>query len=269
MQEARGNASLLVSGIVAAVVAICGVLFWPLTVVDAGHSGVVRLFGKVQEVPLESGLHIINPLSSVQEMDIRQKHISVTGEVGTKDLQSVHAVVVVNYHPTAVGVSKLYSQFGLNYVEVIANRAAIEDRMKSITGKYDAADLIHKRTEVSAKIKSAVRDVITERSGGLLVVDDVVVKDFGFAASFMKAIEEKQVADQQAQKAERDLARIKVEAEQQVVTAKASAEAFRVQSQQLTPAMIQMEAIKKWDGTMPTFLGGGSLPFVTIPGPKQ
>lgn len=98
----------------------------------------------------------------------------------------------------------------------------------------------------------------------MVVVDDVVVADFGFAQSFKTAIENKQVAEQLALKAERDLQRIKVEAEQQIATAKAQAESYRLQSIQITPQMIQMEAIKKWDGSLPYYTGGGNIPFLDI-----
>lgn len=255
---------LTASGIAALIFLIAVYAYWPLVSVPAGHMGVVTLFGNVMEQPLPPGLHLFNPLAHVINMDVRQYSYKVDGEVGTRDLQSVHGQVVVNYHPTPETVAKLYGKFGVKYMDIIIS-PAVQDRMKSVTPHFDAQELVTKRADASRQIKSAVIDAVRERSVGLLVIDDVVVSDFGFAQSFKKAIEEKQVAEQLALKAERDLQRIKVEAEQQIATAKAQAESFRLQSLQITPQMIQMESIKKWDGKLPTYVGGGGpLPFINV-----
>jgi len=72
-------------------------------------------------------------------------------------------------------------------------------------------------------------------------------------------------AEQLALKAERDLQRIKIEAEQQIATAKAEAETLRLKNGSVTPLMIQLNAIDKWDGKLPQYmLGNNSLPFVNI-----
>jgi prohibitin 2 len=250
------------AGIAAGLVLILAIAFWPLVSVQAGHMGIVVLFGQVQEQPLQPGMHVVNPMAHVVDMDVRQYQYPVEGEVGTKDLQSVHGRVIVNYHPAAESVGKLYSKFGAKYPDIII-APAVQDRMKSVTPHYNAEELVTKRADVSRQIKVAIGDAVRERSMGYIVIDDVVVSDFGFAQSFKVAIESKQVAEQLALKAERDLQRIKVEAEQQIATAKAQAESFRLQSLQITPQMIQMEAIKKWNGSMPTYIGSGApLPFI-------
>lgn len=253
---------LVASAIAASILLVLSVAFWPLVSVPAGHVGVIALFGQVQETVLQPGLHVVNPLAHVIDMDVRQYPYSVEGEVGTKDLQSVHGKVIVNYRVSPESAGRLYSGFGPKYWDIIIGPAG-QDRLKSVTPHFTAEELVTKRADVSRQIKAAVIDAVKTRSAGMLVVDDVVVADFGFAKSFKDAIENKQVAEQLALKAERDLQRIKVEAEQQIATAKAQAESYRLQSQQITQQMIQMEAIKKWDGSMPTYVGAGApLPFI-------
>ena len=98
-----------------------------------------------------------------------------------------------------------------------------------------------------------------------IIIDDFSIKDFQFSATFAKAIESKQEAEQLALKAERDLQRIKIEAEQQIATAKAEAETLRLKNISVSPLMIQLNAIDKWDGKLPQYmLGGNSLPFINI-----
>ena len=75
----------------------------------------------------------------------------------------------------------------------------------------------------------------------------------------------KKEAEQLALKAERDLQRIKIEAEQQIATARAEAETLRLKNVSVSPLMIQLNAIDKWDGKLPQYmLGGNSVPFINI-----
>ncbi|EMY76733.1 hypothetical protein LEP1GSC060_3196 [Leptospira weilii serovar Ranarum str. ICFT] len=87
----------------------------------------------------------------------------------------------------------------------------------------------------------------------------MILSFLNFAESFSESIELKQKAEQDALRAKNELERVKIEAEQQVVNARAEAETLRLKSQQITPMMVEMERIKKWDGKYPdTYLGGGA-----------
>jgi regulator of protease activity HflC (stomatin/prohibitin superfamily) len=82
----------IVMAVVAVVLFICVVVFFPFTSVPPAHVGVVTVLGKVEPKPLQSGLSVVHPLAAVIDVDIRQQAMQVKGEVGTKDLQSVDAV---------------------------------------------------------------------------------------------------------------------------------------------------------------------------------
>lgn len=265
---------LIVGGVAAALVLILVLVFWPLVQVPAGHMGVVTLFGSVQEKPLAPGLAVVNPFAKVVDIETRVNKVQVTGEAGTKDLQSIGATVVVNYHPYADTAPKLYANLGPQYADRLIT-AAVQDRLKAVTPHFTAEELITKRNEVRAQVKSAIIAAVKEVTMGLVAVDEVQLADFKFAASFSKVIEEKQVAEQLALKAKRDLDRIKVEADQKrasaqgeadatIMHAKAEAEAFRLKSQTLSPAMLQMAAIEKWNGELPT-VTGGAMPWIQVP----
>lgn len=253
----------IVTGVVGVILFLLTIAFWPLKSVPAGHVGLLSMFGKIDGKTLDPGLNVVNPMAHVIDFDIRQKSYDVKGDAGTKDLQNIHSVVTVNYRPTAETVAKLYTEVGANYAEILITPAAL-DRLKAVTSHFNAEELITKRNDVRSQVKAAVTEAIRERSKGYVIVDDVVVKDFGFAASFTQAVEQKQVAEQSALKAKNDLDRIKVEAEQKIATARAEAEAFKLKSQQLTPVMIEMEAIAKWDGHLPQYMTG-AVPFVSLP----
>ena len=96
-----------------------------------------------------------------------------------------------------------------------------------------------------------------------VLVDEFNIIDFSFSTTFNNAIEAKQTAEQAALKAERDLDRIKIEADQRVATATAEAEAQRLVRQTITPTILQLRAIEKWDGHFPQVIGG-AMPFIDV-----
>jgi len=101
---------------------------------------------------------------------------------------------------------------------------------------------------------------------------EMSITDFEFSPEFARAIEAKQTAEQLALKAKRDLDRIKIEADQKVASAKAEAEALRLQRQVVSPELVKLRqieanirAIDKWDGKLP-HVTGGAVPFIQVEG---
>jgi regulator of protease activity HflC (stomatin/prohibitin superfamily) len=102
-------------------------------------------------------------------------------------------------------------------------------------------------------------------------VDAFSIVSFSFSKIFTDAIEAKQTAEQNALKAERDLDRIKVEAQQTIEAATAEAEALRLQKMNISPDLIELrkieanlKAIEKWNGILPQVTGGGAVPFIGV-----
>ena len=96
-------------------------------------------------------------------------------------------------------------------------------------------------------------------------LDELNITDFQFSKGFNEAIEAKQTAEQLALKAQRDLERVKIEGQQKIVQAKAEAESQRIQKETISPIILQLRAIEKWDGKFPQVIGGsGALPFINI-----
>lgn len=96
-------------------------------------------------------------------------------------------------------------------------------------------------------------------------IDDVSLVNIAFSPEFAKSIEAKQIAEQEAKKADYVAQKAIKEAEAEVNRAKGNAEAQRLQRETLTPALLQKQAIEKWDGQFPTVMTGeGSLPMINI-----
>ncbi|MNJ28822.1 hypothetical protein D3C77_233730 [compost metagenome] len=103
-----------------------------------------------------------------------------------------------------------------------------------------------------------------------LIVNEINIVNFKFSEAFDTSIEAKQVAQQQALKAENDLKRIEIEAKQKIAQAQAEAESLKLKKQEVTPELVQLKqievqekALEKWDGRLPS-VTGGATPFIDI-----
>lgn len=244
----------IIGGVIAAA-AVLIVALNSFTSVQAGHSGVVLTFGKVSEAVLSEGLHVKIPfIQQIIQIDNRVLKAEVDCSSASKDLQTVSSTIALNYRVRNEASAKIYKEVGLSYENVIIN-PAIQECVKAVTAKYTAEQLITERQIISDQMKELLNEKIS--SYGLeLEIFNII--SFEFTAEYNAAIEAKQTAQQNALKAEQDLQRIKVEAEQTVAQAEAEAEAYRLKSEQITPQMIAMEYIDKWDGKLPAVAGGDS-----------
>lgn len=244
----------IIGGVIAAA-AVLIVALNSFTSVEAGHSGVVLTFGKVSEAVLSEGLHVKIPfIQQIIQIDNRVLKAEVDCSSASKDLQTVSSTIALNYRVRNEASAKIYKEVGMSYENVIIN-PAIQECVKAVTAKYTAEQLITERQIISDQMKELLNEKIS--SYGLeLEIFNII--SFEFTAEYNAAIEAKQTAQQNALKAEQDLQRIKVEAEQTVAQAQAEAEAYRLKSEQITPQMIAMEYIDKWDGKLPAVAGGDS-----------
>lgn len=236
-------------------------------IVNAGHRGILLQLGAVQPKVFEEGLHFKIPfIQSVVPIEVRVQKTESSQVSASRDLQTVSTTVAVNFHLDGNTINSLYKTVGLEFQARIVD-PAIGEALKAVTAQYTAEELISKRSEVSATVK----EVLSQKLGIYnMILDEINITEFKFSEEFDRAIEQKQIAEQQALKSKLDLERIKIEKEQEITRAQAQAEALRLQKQEVTPELIklreieaQLEAIKKWDGKLPN-VTGGATPFVNV-----
>lgn len=240
---------------IAVIAGVILILFFmrPFTIVNAGHAGLVFNFGAVSDRILEPGLHFKIPvMQNILQVDVRIQKSETPASSASKDLQTVSTTVALNYHLLKTRVNTVYNEVGLGFEDKIID-PAVQEIVKGITARYTAEELITKREVVSLQIRENLETRLKKYN---LIVDDFSIKSFNFSAEFDKAIEAKQTAEQEALKAEREVRRVEAEAQQKVARARAEAEELRLKSRQITPMMVQMEWIKKWDGKLPTYMTG-------------
>ncbi|MCI5655157.1 MAG: prohibitin family protein [Candidatus Pseudoruminococcus sp.] len=244
--------SVCVAVLLIAVIAIASI-----TIVPAGHKGVTLNMGAVTGAVMNEGINFKIPfVQSAEVIDVRvKKYESKDNSSASKDLQTIKSSIAVNYRIDQDHVADLYQNIGMSYESTVIN-PAISECIKSVTSRYTAEELITKRTEVSDEMKKFLQTKLGEK---YILVDSFNIVNFDFTDAFNTAIEEKQIAEQNALKAKYDLERIKTEAEQAVTKAKGEAEAMKLKNEQISQNIIYLEFINKWDGKMPTYYGSDNL----------
>ncbi len=260
-REVNQNVLLAISFVVALLILLAAA--GPVVVVGAGFRGVLMNFGQVQDEILGEGLHWRIPImQEIKQLSVRVQKTDILAQVGSKDLQEVKLDVAVNWHIDPNKVNKVYQNVGDE--EQIVNRIlipAVGEVVKAAAAKKNAEEILTKRPELKAEIDANLDDRLLNYG---IVLDSVSLLDVQFTKEFAEAIEQKQIAEQEAQRAVYIAQKAAREAEAEVNRARGRAEAQRLLQETLTPAVLQNKALEVWDGKFPLVYGGGALPFINI-----
>lgn len=265
-------------------IAIVGLLVAGIKTVDEGYVGIKKTFGEAQDEALSPGLHIINPLTDeIVTTETRAQKLEASANAGTKDLQTASTVVAVNYEVPKNTAVRLYKQWGADY----SNRLivpAIQESVKKTTAKFSAEELVTKRDTVKGEISDTLAKTVLDNTG--ITVKNVFVTDFAFAPSYQAKIDEAQNARKDLETQQNLLAKTKIQAEQvaaeaegkknaaiaiadgerqaMILRAQGESESVKLINQQLqaSPEYIQYIQAQRWNGQLPTFVGGGDIPFI-------
>ncbi len=260
-----------VTGKVIPALLVFGLIANSVVIVSAGERGVLLTFGRVEDTVFGEGLHFKIPLvQSVVIFNVKTHKYEALATAASKDLQDVNTQVALNFRVSADSVNRIYQTIGSDYADIII-APAIQESVKASTAGFNAEELITERATVKQKIEDSLRQRLSERN---IIVEAVSITDFKFSPEFARAIEQKQVAQQLALKAERDLERIKIEADQlrtqaqgeadaKITRAKAEAEALKLQRDVINEQLLKLRAIEKWDGVLPK-VTGSTVPFIDV-----
>lgn len=202
--------------------------------VDGGERAVMfdSLRGGIRPEVRGEGTHFLVPvIQRPVVMDVRTKPREIPSVTGTKDLQMVNIKLRVLWRPIVEELPKLYQELGVDFDERVLPSIGNEV-LKSIVAQYNAEELLSKRAEVSSRIKE---EMMKRARNFHLIFDDVAITHLTFGREFMKAIEAKQVASQEAERQQWVVK--KAEQERQAVVTRAEGEAEAAQI--ITAAMEQ------------------------------
>jgi prohibitin 2 len=234
------------------------------TTIDAGSVGIVKRFGQATR-QLQPGAHFILPYAeTVTPVAVQTRIVKPSEEASSQDLQMVNFEVTFAYHVDPQHATEILTQLN-DDAEARVITPAILEAIKSVTAQYDVQSLVSKRPEVRDKIEAFVTNRLVQYH---IVAETTSITNFKFSDQYEQSIEAKVTAQQNAEKAINDLARIRTEADQKVAQAEGEAKALAAQKAQITPELLQLRTIEmlkeKWDGHLPQYMGGGAIPMLDV-----
>jgi regulator of protease activity HflC (stomatin/prohibitin superfamily) len=233
--SARGLGSLAI------LVLLVVIVFRSLTVVPAGHVGVVDLFGRVSERTLKPGINFKNPLARIVKMSVKTQEMKEMMQVPSKEGLSVQLEVSVIYHLSPEKASDVYSTIGPNYREVI-----LEPNFRSITrgvtAAFEARALYTSEREALAKdIQDQLKTVVGPRG---VNIESTPLRQVGLPAKLTAAIEEKLQAEQESQRMQFVLMKETQEAERKRIEAQGIADFQAIVSRGLSDPFLRWKGIE-------------------------
>ncbi|KAK6332862.1 Prohibitin-1, subunit of the prohibitin complex (Phb1p-Phb2p) [Orbilia brochopaga] len=230
-----------------AVPAAAGALLFQSSLYDVkgGSRAVIfdRLSG-VKEQVVNEGTHFLIPwLQKAIIYDVRTKPRNISTTTGSKDLQMVSLTLRVLHRPDVKNLPKIYQSLGLDYDERVLPSIGNEV-LKAIVARFDAAELITQREQVSNMIRGELLKRANEFN---IALEDVSITHMTFGKEFTKAVEQKQIAQQDAERARFIVEKAEQERQASVIRAEGEAESAETISKAIEKSGDGVIQIRKID----------------------
>ena len=239
------------------------VLLQSFYTVKSTEKVIVSTFGKMDDNVVGDGLHMKIPfIQSIKRVNIQQKKFDGKEQSYTKDVQTSDVEYTINYDLVRENVTKLMKNIGDDYHNRIVV-PFIRSSMKQSFGNFAATEIVENRDVVRREIEQQLRNTLDSL---YFMNVQFQITNIDFDDDFEKAIKDKQVAEQNALKAKNVTIQVEEQAKQTRIKAEADAEAMRIKANALesNPKLVNYEAVQKWDGKMPVYMMGESVPFVNL-----
>jgi regulator of protease activity HflC (stomatin/prohibitin superfamily) len=248
-----------VAGIVVAIIVLLSLNSF--IIINPGQAGVISILGKATDGALLEGIHLKPPFISVIDIyDLTVQKFEVPAESSTKDLQNLSARFAINFRLDplqVVGVRRKQGTLENIVAKIIAPQT--QESFKIAAARRTVEEAITKRSELKDDFDNALGQRLDKY--GIIVLDTSVV-DLAFSPEFARAVEEKQIAEQRAQRAVYIAREAEQEAQADINRAKGRAEAQRLLAETLKAQggqlVLQKEAIEAWRS------GGAQMPQVLM-----
>lgn len=295
-KEGNDRNGIKIGAVVCTALAAIFIVLSMIKTVPTGHTGVVVIFGKVQDYTYEAGVHFNAPWVTVVKMDNRTQKETIELMCFSSDIQEVSVTYTLNYQINKENAQTIYRTIGTNYFDLVVS-PKISEAVKDVFAKYSAESLIESRASVSRQIQDIL---VTEVSAYNIEIVSASIENIDFTDSFTNAVEEKQVAEQNklkaqteqeqknleaAAEAERKVIAAQADSDTAIIAAKADAEVAKIAADSAEyqgqkdaaimsnlgemlsryPDLIDYYYTQNWNGELPdTYVSDGTLPVLNL-----
>ena len=210
----------ILPAIVLAIVSTAMITVSCMRTVPTGHTGIITVFGRVEDATYEAGVHFTAPWKSVINMDNRNQKASIDLACFSSDIQEVSVTYTLNYQISKANAQTIYKDIGISYYQTII-MPQVQAAVKSELAKYTAEQLLSNRSQLSEDIRSVLTEILASYN---IVVVDAAMENLDFSDAFTDAVEAKQVAEQKSKQA-------KIEQEQKNMEAEAAAKRAEIEAE--------------------------------------
>ena len=212
-----------------------------LTVIPAGHVGVVDLFGRVSEKTLKSGINFRNPLAQVIKFSIKTQELTEDMTVPSKEGLTIQLDATVLFHLDPEKAAKVYKTVGVNYVSILLV-PQFRSVCRGVTAAYEAKALYtSQREELALLIQTDLIKQVTERG---IIVENTPLRRVKLPTKVTDAIEDKLKAEQESQRMEWVLTKEKQEAERKRIEARGIYDFQTIVSKGISEPLLRWKGIE-------------------------
>jgi regulator of protease activity HflC (stomatin/prohibitin superfamily) len=211
-----------------------------LVIVPTGEVAIVEIFGKVENRPLNSGIHFVNPLGKVVEFSTRLKDIKETVDTTSQEGLTFQLDVSLQYKIDPQKVREVYQNIGTEEQEIIISR--FRSIVRQTTASYEARAIYgDKRQEVAQRLHQEVSNNLSPLG---FIVEETLLRNVILPEKIQAAIQQKIESQQQSQQLDFELEKTRKESERKIIEAQGIADSQRIISQGLSEQILKLKAIE-------------------------
>ena len=234
-------ARIVFIGIAAFVALLVFLSFSPISIVPAGHVGVMTVFGRVTGQIIKEGINVVNPLAQTHLMTVRTQEIKETTAVPSREGLILRMDSSLLYHVDPAQAANLYQRVGEEYISVIIE-PLLRSSIREATAENSANALYTGGRElVAQRIQEELRKSLAPRG---IVVENVLLRDIQLPETLAAAIEAKQKAEQASLQMEYVLTKEKQEADRKRIEAQGIADFQRIVTAGISEPLLQWKGIE-------------------------